>query len=419
MVLERSVLAALVGPCDVEELEESPRDLGLGACPHCASQGWQMHALEPSAPSGIASCRSCGAIWLAAGELGNLRRRWAARRPLPAVRSQQEASKDVPLDLVPVSRPSKSTGSSTFTAVSESSASWEGAAPLLPATLEPEPARPRDWVPSAPSAVDFARTQRDVTRFSFDRGVGNLIGVPLLLLLSLLFCSGDLGRFLAALVGMPFHELGHAAASWLSSRVAVPLPFFTVWLHEQSTLFGLFVASLLIWFGVHSWRERSHFGVGLAGTLLLLQLTISWLIPARHTLMLQILSGVLGEILLSGLLLVAFHFPLPDRLRWDFWRWPALIPAALCFVQALLLWSRALDDPSQMPWGSAVGSASDGDMNRLVARFGWTARGLAKFYLISAWAMLLAIAGSYAIAVRRYRRARRETAALPGDVLRG
>ena len=57
----------------------------------------------------------------------------------------------------------------------------------------------------------------------FDEGLENLVAVPLVLLLSWWFCSSNFGRLLASLVGMPFHELGHAAGSWLSSRIAIPL----------------------------------------------------------------------------------------------------------------------------------------------------------------------------------------------------
>ena len=91
----------------------------------------------------------------------------------------------------------------------------------------------------------------------------------------------------------------------------------------------------------------------------------------------QILSGALGELLLGAFLLVAFHFPLPDKIRWDFWRWVAIIPGALCFTHAMKLWRTVASDVSQMPWGSALGNDSDGDMNRLVQQFGWGANELA------------------------------------------
>jgi hypothetical protein len=130
-------------------------------------------------------------------------------------------------------------------------------------------------------------------------------------------------------------------------------------------------------------------------------------VPARLTSMLQILSGALGEIVIGALVLMTFHFPLPDRLRWDFWRWPALMPASLCLAQSLLLWSRAVHDVRQIPWGSAIGSEADGDMNRLVASFGWKPAALATFYLTAGITSVAALVLTQAWMWRRLCRARR------------
>jgi MFS family permease len=204
---------------------------------------------------------------------------------------------------------------------------------------------------------------------------------------------------------MPFHELGHAAASWLSSRIAVPLPFFTFWYDDQSVLMGLLVAGVLAWLMFHMHREKNHFMLGVTGVILAAWAVITFMISPTTTLMWQILAGVLGEILFGAFLLVAFHFPLPDRFRWDFWRWVALVPAALSFVHATLLWRTVSADVSQMPWGSAIGADSDGDMNRLVQQFAWNANDLADFYLAAAYACLVALAAAYVYAAYRLKRA--------------
>jgi hypothetical protein len=227
----------------------------------------------------------------------------------------------------------------------------------------------------------------------------------LVLALSWLLCSTNLGRLLASMVGMPFHELGHAAASWLSSRIAIPLPFFTFWLDGQSFLMGLVVAGVLAWMMFHTWREGNRFMFGVVTTVLGAWAITTFAISPNTTLMWQILAGALGEIVFGAFLLVAFHFPLPDRFRWDFWRWIALVPASLCFMHAIWLWRTVSADVSQMPWGSAIGSESDGDMNRLVQQFAWNANDLADLYLHVAYGCLVALTAVYVYAAYRLKRA--------------
>ncbi|MCZ6805562.1 MAG: zf-TFIIB domain-containing protein [Deltaproteobacteria bacterium] len=96
--------------------------------------------------------------------------------------------------------------------------------------------------------------------------------------------------------------------------------------------------------------------------------------------------------------------PLPDKIRWDFWRWVAIIPGALCFTHAMKLWRTVVSDVSQMPWGSALGNDSDGDMNRLVQQFGWGANELAEFYLRTGYLCIAAITAAYTYAIWRQKR---------------
>lgn len=250
------------------------------------------------------------------------------------------------------------------------------------------------------------------SRSRYDEGLENLIAVPLALVLSGLFCSTSLGRLLASLVGMPFHEIGHAAASWLSSRVAIPLPFFTFWYDDQSLLMGALVAGSLGWLMLHTYRERNWFMLGASSTVLVAWAVITFAVPRSQTLMWQILAGGWAEIVLGAFLMVAFFFPLPDRFRWDFWRWVALLPAALTLTHATLLWRTVAIDVSQMPWGSAIGSDSDGDMNRLVQQFSWNANELAHFYLHTAYVSLAALAIAFAYAGYRFARKTRFSRAL-------
>jgi len=353
LFLDRHEIRQLVGGGSLAKATDVvPVSLGeeMGMrCPKCVDPVMQPLRVKGADDVGSWQCRSCGGLWLGDGAFFHLAR--ALRTSLPAVR-------------IPV----------------------------------PLTANPSSGARKGPRLTH--------SRSRYDEGMENVIGVPVVMLLSWLFCSTNFGRLLASLVGMPFHEVGHAAGSWLSSRIAIPLPFFTFWDDDQSVWMGLLVATVLGWLIFHTYREKNWFMLSSVSAVLLAWAVITFVVPPRQTLMWQILSGALGEIVFGGFLLVAFHFPLPDRLRWDFWRWIALVPAALCFTQALMLWRTVSADVSQMPWGSAIGSESDGDMNRLVQQFHWSANDLADLYLNAAYVLVTALAIGYGYAVWRFMRKR-------------
>ncbi len=359
LFLDRHEIRELVGRGSLSRATDIvPLSLGEEAetrCPKCVDPAMQPLSIKGApAELGAWQCRNCGGMWLPDGAFFELAR--ALRTSLPAV---------PPMVAPMVSRaPSLSTG----------------------------------------PGLTHSRSR-------FDEGLENLVAVPVVLLLSLWLCSGNFGRLLSFLVSMPFHELGHAAGSWLSSRIAIPLPFFTFWYDDQSVLMGLIVAGVLGWLLFHTYREKNRFMLGSVSVVTLAWIVITFLISARTTLMWQILSGALGELLFAGFILIAFHFPGPDRLRWDFWRWVALIPAAVCFTHAVTLWRSAVADLSKMPWGSAIGSESDGDMNRLVGQFGWTAIELAEFYRNVGYLAVTVLVAAYAYAVYRLIRRKRELGA--------
>lgn len=356
LFLDRHEIRALVGAGSLAKATEVvPVSLGdpIGMrCPKCVEPAMQPLRVRGAEEVESWQCRTCGGLWLGDGAFFVLARSLEASRAATSVAA--------------------------------------------------EPSLDRAVAANARGRLAHSRSRHD-------QGVENLIALPLVLMLSSLFCATRFGGLIASLVGMPFHELGHAAASWLTSRIAVPLPFFTLWYDDQSTLMGVVVLTALGWWMFHTYREKNHFMFGVAAVVMAAWALATFFISPTTTLMWQILAGALGEITFGAFLLVSFHFPLPDRLRWDFWRWVALIPSSLCFVHAVGLWRRVSADVSQMPWGSAIGAESDGDMNRLVQQFGWNANALADFYLGTAYVCLAALAVAYAYAAYRLVRKRGRT----------
>jgi len=311
LFLDRGEIRELVGGGSLAKATEVVpvslgREVGM-RCPKCVDPAMQPLRVKGAEDVGSWQCRSCGGMWLGEGAFFELAR---------ALRTSRRAPRILPPIAVshapPVSRGSRLTHS----------------------------------------------------RSQYDQGMENLIAVPLVMLLSWLFCSTSFGRLMV--------------------------------------LMGLLVAGLLGWLMFHTYREKNWFMLASASVVLLVWAVVTFLIPPTRTLMWQILAGGLGEIVFGAFILVAFHFALPDRLRWDFWRWIALVPAALCFTQAIVLWRTVSADVSQMPWGSAVGSESDGDMNRLVQVFHWDANDLADFYLNLAYLGLTALAITYSYAAYRF-----------------
>lgn len=355
LFLDRHEIRELVGGGSLAKATEVvPVSLGdeMGMrCPKCVEPVMQPLRVKGADEVGSWQCRSCGGLWLGDGAFFPLASALRTSRRAPRI--------------------------------------------LAPLTAS-----------HSPPASQGARLTH--SRSQYDQGMENLIAVPVVMSLSLLFCSTGFGRLLAFLVGMPFHEMGHATASWISSRIAIPLPFFTFWFDDQSVLMGSIVAAVLGWLLFHTYREKNWFMLASASMVTLAWAVMTFLIPPAQTLMWQILSGALGELVFGSFILVAFHFALPDRLRWDFWRWIILIPAGLCFTQAVMVWRTVSSDVSQMPWGSAIGSESDGDMNRLVQQHGWSANELADFYLNVAYLGLTALAIAYAYAAYRFIQRERE-----------
>lgn len=241
-------------------------------------------------------------------------------------------------------------------------------------------------------------------RLSFEAPWVDLLALPIGLLLGLALSATGFGRLLVYPVQMQFHELGHALAAWLSSRAALPLPFgFTFWREERSLFTGACMLFLIAVLAERARRERRWFGLVLALVLAAAFVHLSLVLPADRSRMVMIAAGIAGELVLPCLVLVAFYFPLPDRLRWDFFRFLALLPAATGWLGTTSLWRAVARGQRPLPMGSILGATGDGsgDLERLIAEYGFTPASITSLYLGLARVTFLLLAVVYVLFAAR------------------
>ncbi|MDB4990554.1 MAG: hypothetical protein JWN04_5732 [Myxococcaceae bacterium] len=220
-------------------------------------------------------------------------------------------------------------------------------------------------------------------RLAFGLPWVDLLALPIALLLSFLVRLSNWGSLLLVPAQIQFHELGHALLAWLSGRAALPLPFgFTFWREQQSVFTGCCMAFLLGVLLVRAVRERRPFGAVLASSLLLAFLVLSLLVAADTSRMLILLAGLAGELVLTSLAIVAFYFEMPDRLRWDFFRFIVLFPATGSWLAAVQLWLGVARGKRALPTGSILGTTGDGsgDLDRLLAEYDFSEASITTLY---------------------------------------
>lgn len=143
--------------------------------------------------------------------------------------------------------------------------------------------------------------------------------------------------------------------------------------------------------------------------LLLTQIKLSFFTSSDEARQIAIAAGIGLELVYGGLFIGAFHYHLPRSLRWDFWRFLALFLGALIYSHTTLLWVKIRFGLAKIPWGSAVGTTNDGDLNKLLRQWQWTEADIIERFSGLALLSLVWILGHYIVSlpsmVRRIRSA--------------
>lgn len=219
-----------------------------------------------------------------------------------------------------------------------------------------------------------------IERFEFESWWGPYVILVLALVLGLFMAWVDFGLVIALPFSIFQHELGHAIPSWFSGRAALPLPFGVTFRNDEQSWFVIACMTFLIGlFTYRSLREEAWFSLA-AGVLMFAALGYGCFVVQPTIAMEHVLfGGLLGELLIPCVIFVLYHYELPSKFRWDFWRMIAVFPAALTFFPAFLLWMRARHDALEVPRGGMLGDGN-GDVDRLLSEYGYTLLGLAQWY---------------------------------------
>jgi Zn-finger nucleic acid-binding protein len=219
------------------------------------------------------------------------------------------------------------------------------------------------------------------------------LSLPVAFAVSAALVATDLRALPELVVNMPFHELGHAAVAWLTGHMAIPLPFVTITFHERQSpaIIGLVFAVLvaLVTAGVRSQR-RYLTVVGVVG--LVIQLLFTGPLARRFSGVWMSGSGVAGEYVWSTLAIVSFHYRLPERARWEIWRWLALAAGAFGLAAVTQRWWGEVPDLAA-GCTTRVGVHASSDMHVLMDDYGLPASTLLSTYHalgVACWGVVVA-----------------------------
>ena len=234
---------------------------------------------------------------------------------------------------------------------------------------------------SLETALDLNAKRDNADPFSFNNRSINRVALPIA------FLSAGIAHWtrldsLFLGVRIWIHEVGHASVAWFYGHQATPLPFgWTNVNPDRSVIVYLCFATLWGLLGWVGWKEGKRGSMVIAAIAMVLQMRLTWFSKPDDFELWLAFGGVAGEFALSTALIVAFYIPLPDRWRWDFWRYPTMMLAASTFLNSFSFWHQIKRGTADIPWGSMLNGSGDagGDMNQL-SDFGWSDRHIIEAY---------------------------------------
>jgi hypothetical protein len=254
------------------------------------------------------------------------------------------------------------------------------------------------WKKSFPLAqvLEDPENNDNTDLFSFNNNYVNRCSLPIAFLLSAILHWIGLDLLLFGM-RLWIHEFCHAIVAWFSGRAATPLPFgWTNVNPDRSPI--VYICFLTLWglLFYTGWREQKRWSMGIAILATIVQFGMTWFMSQDTFEMWLAFGGVGGEFYVSMLLVIGFYLPLPDRWRWDFWRYPALFMGASTFFNTFSFWHQVKWGTADIPWGSLLGGGGDagGDMNQL-HDLGWSDGQIINTYIAIGHVCLWVTIGMY------------------------
>ncbi len=179
------------------------------------------------------------------------------------------------------------------------------------------------------------------------------------------------------------HEFGHATVAWFSGHQATPLPFGWTNVGEERSIV-VYVCFLTLWglLFYTGWKEQKRGIMVCSVVAIIIQFWMTWFTSQDMFELRLAFGGVGGEFCLSTLMMMAFYVPLPDKWRWDCWRYPILLIATSTLFNSVSFWNQIKRGTVAIPWGTMLNGSGDagGDMNQL-SDLGWSDVQIVKTYV--------------------------------------
>lgn len=238
------------------------------------------------------------------------------------------------------------------------------------------------------------RNNRDL--FSFNNKHMNRAAFPAAFLFSAIAHWIEVDRIFLGL-RIWTHEFGHATVAWFSGRQATPLPFGWTNVGEDRSIV-VYICFLALWglLFYTGWNEKKR-GIMVCSVLAaIIQFWMTWFTSQDVFELRLAFGGVGGEFYLSTLLMLAFYVPLPNKWRWDCWRYPILFLSASTFFNSISFWNQIKRGTIAIPWGTMLNGSGDagGDMNQL-SDMGWSDMQIIQTYVGLGQVCLLILIGFY------------------------